>query len=69
MRCKGAVGQDRGRSNRTMEQESEGMKTVTLELTFKDDEDYYRFLDNFGCADEDEDIRIPYRCKIKWVSG
>ena len=52
-----------------MEQESEGMKTVTLELTFKDDEDYYRLLDNFGCADEDEDIRIPYRCKIKWVSG
>lgn len=43
------------------------MKEITLKITFPDDKDYYKFLDNFGCADDGEDIRIPYKCKIKWV--
>lgn len=43
------------------------MKEITLKITFPNDEDYYKFLDNMGCADDDEDIRIPYKCKIKWV--
>lgn len=44
------------------------MREVTLKITFPDDETYYIFLDNWSCSDfEDEDLRIPHNCKIKWV--
>lgn len=39
------------------------MKTITLELTFKNDEDYFRFMDDMGCSEGG--VRIPSNCKIK----
>lgn len=40
------------------------MKTITLELTFKNDDAYFKFMDDLGCSDWD-DVRIPSNCKIK----
>lgn len=39
------------------------MKTITVELTFKNDEDYFEFMDDWGCSEGD--VRIPSTCKIK----
>lgn len=43
--------------------EGERMKSITLELTFKNDEDYFKFMDDWGCSEGD--VRIPSNCKIK----
>ncbi len=40
-------------------EEGERMKEIVMKIIFLDDEDYYKFMDDMGCADEDEDIRIP----------
>lgn len=39
------------------------MRTITLELTFRDDEDYFRFMDDWGCGEGS--VRIPSDCKVK----
>lgn len=39
------------------------MKMITLELTFKNDEDYFKFMDDWGCSEGS--VRIPSDCKIK----
>ena len=41
------------------------MKTITLELTFKNDEDYFRFMDDWGCSEGA--VRIPSTCKISTI--
>lgn len=43
--------------------ESEGMRVITLELTFKNDKDYFKFMDDWGCSEGN--VRIPSTCKIK----
>lgn len=39
------------------------MRTITLELTFKDDGDYFKFMDDWECSEGS--VRIPSKCKIK----
>lgn len=41
------------------------MRTITLELTFRDDEDYFRFMDDLSCSEGS--VRIPSDCKVKVV--
>lgn len=43
------------------------MKEVTLKIMFQDESDYYKFMDNISCSDENENIRIPHNCKIRLV--
>lgn len=40
------------------------MRTVTVELTFENDEDYFKFMDDLGCIDWN-DVIIPSNCNIK----
>jgi hypothetical protein len=46
------------------------MIKVTLEFTFDKDSDYYKFIDDLGCTDENETstIRLP-PCKIRAVGS
>ena len=41
------------------------MRTITLELTFKNDKDYFKFMDDWGCSEGN--VRIPSNCKIKSI--
>lgn len=43
------------------------MREITLELTFKKDEDYFKFMDDWGCSEGS--IRIPSNCKIKVITS
>ena len=39
------------------------MRTITLELTFKNDDAYFKFMDDLGCSEGS--VRIPSNCKIE----
>ena len=46
------------------EERGERMRKVQMEFSFKNDDEYFRFMDTLGCAKEGTYIRVPVKCKV-----
>ena len=40
------------------------MRKVQMEFTFKNDNEYFKFMDTLGCAEEGSYIKVPAKCKV-----